>query len=156
MRTDLPDIIADIYHRLEGVERRFQSHRRTGTVAEVDATKGLARIKLGEDPKTGKPFLSPWVPWTMPAMGATKINIPPSVGQQVEIVSETGDMTDAIINTSLRSDANPMPDAQPGEVVIVNTGKVVFRTPHYRVEAGKVEYVKSGGGGGQKPGADVA
>lgn len=155
MRRDLPDIIADLYHRLEGVERRFQSHRRTGTIAEVDPAKGLARVKLGES-KDGKPFLSPWIPWTMPAMGATKINIPPSVGQQVEIVSETGDMTDGVINASLRSNANPMPGASPGEVVIENTGKVVFRTPHYRVEAGKVEYVKSGGGGGQKPGADVA
>lgn len=153
MRHDFPGIVADLFHRVEDVERRLQSHRRTGTIAEVDASRGKARVKLSEDPKTGKPYLSPWLPWAMPAMGATKVNIPPSVGQQVEIVSESGDLTDAVINVSLRSDANPLPGAQPGEMVVENA-KVLIKTGHYRVEAAKVEFVKSGGGG-QKPGASV-
>lgn len=168
MRRDLADIIADLFHRIADLERRVQSVRRTGTIEEVDAAKGVARVKLGQDPKTGKPYLSPWMPWTMPAMGATKINIPPSVGQQVEIVSESGDMTEAIINASLRSNANPQPGAEPGDMVIVNTGKVVFKTPSFHVEAGnyrvdagsvdvaagKIAYTKSGSGGA-KPGAAV-
>lgn len=166
MRTDLADIIADLFHRIADVERRMQSNRRTGTIAEVDPDKGIARVKLGEDPKTGKPYLSPWVPWKMAAMGATKVNMPPSVGQQVEIVSESGDLTDAIIDGSLRSNDNPLPGAKPGEGHITTGSTAIFfsgetvriTTPHYRVEAGKVEFVQGGGGGGggQKPGATVA
>ncbi len=156
MRTDLDDIVADLFHRLAEVERRQANHRRPGTVTEVDADKGLARVKLSEDPETGKPFLTPLIPWKMAAMGATKINIPPSVGQQVDVVSETGDLTDATIESSLRSDANPMPAAKPGEGHITSGQTSIFwsgdkflvKTPHYRVEAGKVEYQKSGGGGG--------
>lgn len=126
MRTWWSDIIADLFHRVEDLERRYQSHRRTGTVHEVDAAKGLARVKLGEDHKTGRPYLSPWMPWTMPAMGAAKVNIPPSVGQQVELVSETGDLTDGVINASLRSNDNPQPDAQPGEGVITSGSTRIF------------------------------
>lgn len=126
MRTDLADIIADLFHRIEDLERRYQSHRRTGTIHEVDAAKGLARVKLSEDPETGQPYLSPWMPWTMPAMGATKVNIPPSVGQQVEMVSESGDMTDGVINSSLRSNDNPQPGAQPGEGIVTTGNTTIF------------------------------
>lgn len=126
MRTSWDDIIADLFHRLEDVERRVHGGRRTGTIHEVDAAKGLARVKLGEDPETGDPYLSRWAPWKMPAMGDVKVNIPPTVGQQVEVVSETGDMTDLVIDSSLRSNANPLPAAQPGEGVITRGDTTIF------------------------------
>lgn len=166
MRTDADDIIADLFHRLAEVERRQQNQRRTGTIAEVDAEKGVARVKLSEDPETGEPFLSPWVPWKTPSMGAVKVNIPPSVGQQVDVVSETGDLTDGMIDNSLRSDDNPLPGAKPGEGHITSGKTSIFwsgdkflvKTPHYRVEAGKVEYQQSSGDGGgdSKPGAAIS
>ena len=138
MRSDLPDIVADLYHRIAELERRHQNRRRTGTVAEVNAAEGWARVKLGEDAE-GKPFLSPKIPWQMPAMGATKVNIPPSVGQQVEVVSETGDMTDGIINNSLRSNDNPQPDAQPGETVLTTGDTRIFVAPgEVRIKSAKI------------------
>lgn len=121
----MPEIIVDLLHRIEELERRFENRERTGTIAEVDAEKGLARVKLGEG-KDGKPFLSPWLPWEMPAMGATKINVPPSVGQQVKISSESGDLTEGVVRSSLRSDENPLPAAQPGEGVITTGDTTIF------------------------------
>lgn len=145
------DMIADIYMRIADMERRRENRERTGTIHEVDAARGLARVKLSVDPDTGKPFLSPWVPWKEPAMGAIKTHLPPAVGEQVKLVSESGDITDAVIDTSLPSDDHPRPHDKEAEGVItvgdtrilITGDKVVLRTPHYRVEAGKVEYQES-------------
>jgi len=139
MRTDLPDIMADVFNRLAELERRQQNRSRKGKVVEVNAAEGWARVELNKDPKTGKPFLSPKIPWQMPAMGATKVNIPPSVGQQVEVVSESGDLTDAVINNSLRSNANPQPDANPGDGVIT-TGdtRIFFSGSEVRIKSPKI------------------
>lgn len=128
MRTDLPDIIADLYHRIADLERRRQNARRTGTVESVDAAKGVARVRLNEDPKTGKPYITAEIPWKTPSVGATKVNIPPSVGQQVEVVSESGDMTDAVIDHSVRSNANPLPGAKPGEAIVTTGETTLFIT----------------------------
>jgi len=139
MRRDAADIIADLYHRNAELERRFQNQRRTGTIESVDAAKGTARVRLSEDPATGAPYLTTDIPWKMPAMGATKINIPPSVGQQVDVVSENGDMTDATIDNSVRSNANALPAAQPGEAVIVTGGTRFFLSPdECRITAAKI------------------
>jgi phage baseplate assembly protein V len=132
MRSDLPDLVADLYERLATLERRLANQRRKGTIHEVDTAKKVARVSLGES-ADGKLVLSPWVPWQAPAMGAFKINIPPSVGEQVTIESDSGDMTDAVINNSLRSNANPMPDAKSGEAHMTNAGFKLFVD-----EAGKV------------------
>ena len=142
MRRDLPDIIADLYHRIADLERRLQNARRTGTVTEVDHVKGLARVKLGEDPATGKPYISAWVPWKMAAMGATKINVPPSVGQQVDVVSESGDLTDAMIDHALRSNDNPLPAAEPGQgVIVTGTTRIFFSPDRIEMRADQIRLV---------------
>lgn len=138
MRTDLPDIIADVFHRLAELERRDANRKRTGKVVEVNAAEGWARVEINRGPD-GKPYLSPKIPWLMPAMGATKVNIPPSVGQQVDVVSETGDMTDAVISSSLRSNDNPQPDAQPGETVLTTGDTRIFVSPgEVRIKSAKI------------------
>lgn len=128
MRTDLPDIIADLYHRLADLERRQQNARRTGTIESVDPDRGVARVRLNEDAKDGKPYLTAEIPWKMPSNGAVSVNIPPSVGQQVDVVSESGDLTDAMIDASLRSDANPLPGAKPGEAILTTGDTTLFIT----------------------------
>lgn len=139
MRTDLPDIIADLYHRIADLERRQQNARRTGTVESVDPDKGLARVRLNEDAKDGKPYLTAEIPWKMPSNGAVSINIPPSVGQQVDVVSESGDLTDATIDASLRSNANPLPGANPGDgVVTTGSTRIFFSGSEVRITSPKI------------------
>lgn len=151
MRSDLGDIIADLFHRIETVERRISNQTRYGVVTEVKAGEGVARVKLNEDEETGKPFLTGWLPWTTPACGALKVNMPPSVGQQVAVRSESGDLTDAVIDMALRSDANPLPDAKPGEAVF-KTGKTTFKitgdsveinTPSHKVNSKAIDFKKN-------------
>ena len=121
-----PEIIVGLYKRLEEMNRRFENRERTGTVHEVDAAKGLARVKIGEG-EDGKPVLSPWVPWKEVAMGAIKTHFPPSVGEQVKLHSESGDLTDGVIDTSLPSNANPRPHDKEAEgVITVGSTRIQF------------------------------
>jgi len=113
----LPDIIADLYRRLADHERRTQNAKRTGTVHEIDEEKGLYRIKLGED-TDGDPFLTPWLPNQEIAMGGFKVAMGLTVGEQVDVHSETGDLTDAMIVASIQSDENPRPKVKPGQAIM--------------------------------------
>lgn len=126
MRTDLPDIIADLYKRVAELERRQQNARRTGTIVpgSVDTEKGVARVRL-TNPQNGQPYDTAQIRWKTASVGAFKINIPPSDNQQVEVVSESGDLTDAIIDFSTHSNENPLPAAKSGECVIT-TGDTTF------------------------------
>lgn len=158
----IAEIVLHLLHGQEELERRFENRERTGTIHEVDAEKGLARVKLGED-KNGQPFLTPWIPWMETAMGFIRTHFPPEVGEQVKVVSESGDLTDAVIVTSIPSNQfkRPHNKTREGRIQVGEKTTITFtedqflvQTPHYRVETGKAEYVKSGGGG-SKPGAAV-
>ena len=65
----------------------------------------------------------------MPGAGALSINIPPSVGEQVEVSSESGDIADGIIDMSLRSDAHDIPPAKRGEMHIQTGSTYLLLTP---------------------------
>ena len=115
----LPEIIDDLRRRVSELERRIRSQSRTGIVTEVDAGKGVARVKLQDG---DQPFLTGWIPWEEPAAGANKTHIPPSVGQQVKLYSESGDLHDASIQGSLNSDANGRPSGAGDEYVLASVG----------------------------------
>lgn len=115
----LHEQMADLYRRVSEVERRNRNRKRTGKVVEVDYAKGLARVEMSA--QDGKPYLSPWMPWKEVASGGIKSHIPPTKGEQVDVVSESGDLTDAVIDMSVPSDANPRPHDGP-EAVITKGG----------------------------------
>lgn len=113
------DTIADLVARVADLERRVRNQSRTGTIEQVDAAKGLARVRLmhGETP-----FLTGWLPWEEPAAGANKTHLPPSIGQQVKICSESGDLSDATIQSSINSDANTRPSGAGDSYVLSSVG----------------------------------
>ncbi|TDE34128.1 phage baseplate assembly protein V [Antarcticimicrobium sediminis] len=115
----LPEIIDDLRRRVSELERRIRSQSRTGVVTEVDAGNGIARVRLQEG---DQPFLTGWIPWEEPAAGSNKTHNPPSVGQQVKIYSESGDLHDASIQGSLNSDANGRPSGAGDEYVMASVG----------------------------------
>ena len=149
----LPDQMVDLYRRIAELERRLANKKRTGLIAEVDAEKGLARVRLSTDPQTGQPYLSPWIPWKEVSMGQIKTHFPPSVGEQVEVVSETGDLTDALIETSIPSNQNARPHDKGGEAMIKNGSTTILITDgEVRITAGKIVLEGAthlGGDGGQ-------
>lgn len=120
----LPEQVADVYRRLGELERRDRNRKRTGKVKEVDHKKGLARVEFSA--QDGKPYLSPWMPWKEIAAGGIKSHIPPSVGEQVDVVSENGDLTDAVIDMSVPSNANPRPHDGPEAVIVKGDSRITI------------------------------
>lgn len=108
--------IVELASRVADLERRFSGVVRHGTVHEVDAAKQTVRVKFGED-QSGKPFLSPWVPYAQIA-GALKVHTPPSVGQQMSTLSPSGDWMQAVALPMHWSDANKSPSDKGDENVL--------------------------------------
>lgn len=117
--SDLEREFLKLLGRVSELERRIRSQSRTGVISEVDAGKGLARVRLLEG---DRPFISGWLPWEEASAGANKTHVPPSVGQQVRIYSESGDLHDATIQNSINSDANGRPSGNGDEFILLNVG----------------------------------
>lgn len=115
----LPETFDDLRRRIADLERRLASQSRTGVVSEVDPAQGLARVRLLDGDQE---FLTGWIPWEEPAAGSNKTHNPPSVGQQVRIHSESGDLHDASIQGSLNSGANGRPSGAGDEYVMAAVG----------------------------------
>ncbi len=113
--SDLPGQVAWLVNEIAEIKRRDRNRKRTGVVGEVDCAKGLARVKFEE--RDGKPYLGPWMPWKEIASGGIKSHIPPTVGEQVDVVSESGDLTDGVIDMSTPSNENPRPHDGPEAVI---------------------------------------
>ena len=150
--SNLPDIMADAYKRIAELERRFQNQRRSGTVYEVDDDKMLARVNLADD-ADGEPFLGPWMAWKTIAAGGVKVNIPPTVGQQVEVTSESGDIADGTIDLSSKSTENSLPAAKGGGGHLTfDGGSILFGDGKIHLKAGDIILEGNthlGGEGGQ-------
>lgn len=97
--------IADLYKKIAEMDRRSRNRRRTGTVEEVDYDAGKYRVLLSE--QDGKKYLTPWIKTKQMGAGAVKIDVLLSKGEQVDVISENGDLTDAQIDLSTYSDNNP-------------------------------------------------
>ncbi|MFN6987428.1 MAG: phage baseplate assembly protein V, partial [Rhizobium oryzihabitans] len=95
----------ELYVRMAELERRNRNRRRKGTIAEVSDDKSKYRVKLSEQ-EDGKPYLTPWIKARTLAAGGVKVDVLYSVGEQVDVVSENGDLTDAQIDFSTYSDDN--------------------------------------------------
>ena len=113
--NDLGGQIAELYREVAELKRRARNRKRTGTISEVDLEKGLARVKLSEP--GGTPYITGWIPWKEVAAGGIKSHIPPTVDEQVDVVSENGDGTDALIDMSTPSSQNPRPHDGPEAVI---------------------------------------
>lgn len=114
MAYSLIQRIVELERRVAEQDRRNRNRRRTGKITEVDNEKGLARVQFSDNPK---PYKGGWMPWLEIAAGGTSTHIPPTVGEQVDVVSESGDLTDGVIDFSTHSDQNPRPHNGPEAVI---------------------------------------
>ena len=113
---------------------------REGVVVSVDHAAGTCRVEIGD-------ILSGDLPWIERAAGTTRTWCPPSVGEQVTIMSPEADLERGYVSGTLFSDAHPAPwdnayavgiafsdgayvsyDAAKGELVAVlpGSGKAVI------------------------------
>lgn len=95
---------------------------RIGKVIEVDLASALVRVAIGE-------IESDWIDFSTPRAGKTKVWLPPSDGEQVEVISPDGDLEGAHIGRSLYSDENGAPSDKPGGLIRFEDGSEVFYDP---------------------------
>lgn len=147
----LEEQITTLFWAVADDKRRARNRKRTGKVSDVDHEKGLYRVELNQGGQYA-PMKTPWIRMRETSMGSIKTHYPVSVGQQVVVESENGDLTDAEIVTSLFSDENQRPSTSGDECIPVKIGdttvmatgdKVTITTGTFEVHAGAVKFIKA-------------
>lgn len=137
--------LAELVGRVADLERRVFGMMRHGTVAAVDPARGMVRIKMGAS-TAGGDFLGPWVPYSQLA-GAIKAHVPPAVGQQMTIMSPSGDLRQAVALPLTWSDQNESPSSSGSENVLTfGAVTITLHADGIRVEVGGVGFEITGDG----------
>lgn len=93
------------------LSRRLENLIRLGTVAAVDHAKALCRVDSGG-------LLTDWLPWFERRAGQTRTWDPPTVGEQVLVLSPSGEPAGGLVLVGLYRALHPAPDASPDTHVI--------------------------------------
>lgn len=93
------------------LSRRLENMIRFGTVAEVDHAARRVRVQSGD-------LLTDWLKWRVDRAGDTSTWDPPTIGEQVMILSPSGEIGNGIVMQSIYSDAHNAPDSSPDTHVI--------------------------------------
>ncbi|EYR81864.1 phage baseplate assembly protein V [Shinella sp. DD12] len=107
MAGTLDGLLRSMGERIQDLERRNNNRRRTGTIAEGPDEKGRYRVNISKQARADQPYLTPWIRPKTVGAGAVKMDVVYAIGEQVDIVSENGDLTDARIDFGMYSDDNP-------------------------------------------------
>lgn len=114
----LHDQISDLYRIVGDMQRRDRNRKRTGTIKEADYDKGIYRVELSKQQGDDKPFVTPWIRTRQIGAGRVKVDVLLKKGEQVDVVSESGDLTDAMIDLSTYSDNNPRANSSDSPLLI--------------------------------------
>lgn len=110
--------LARIASRLSELQRQMAASHRQGTVAAVDATRGLVRLDLGDG------MLSPWIPYVQTA-GALRVHSPPSAGQLMAMIAPSGE-TEQGFATALSFGAGNVPPSTAPDQHVIAFGDVLL------------------------------
>lgn len=89
--------IGDLLRRLENILRR-------GRVAQVQTSPPRVRVALGDD------VVTKWLPWFATRAGDDRTWWTPSVGEQVLVLSESGNTANGVVLMGMYQDAHPPAD----------------------------------------------
>lgn len=92
--------------RVSDMERRLASVIRVGTVAEADYSAARVRVAFGE-------AVSDWLPWLTLRAGNDRTWWSPEVGEQVVVLSPSGDTAQGVVLGSIYQSAHPAPASSP-------------------------------------------
>ena len=136
------------------LQRRLANIVRIGTVTAINHAD--ARVKVTFDGVT-----SPWLPWATGRAGAVKDWSPPSIGEQVCILSPTGELGAGFVMAGgINSDAHGSPDSRAdvyridvpsggayevhvgGAVILADNGKIQLLVggSTFKIIGGKVTF----------------
>lgn len=146
----LADQLIEIIRRIGDLERRNRNRRRKGTIVAISEDRSRYRVKLSE--QEGRPYLTDWLRARTIAAGDVKIDVLYSEGEQVDVVSENGDMTDAMIDFSTYSDRNPRENRDTPLHIKAGNTLLEVSDDQVRIKSGRIILdgeVHLGGEGGQ-------
>lgn len=89
--------------------RRLENILRIGTVAEVSGTR--CRVTLGA-------ITTHWMPWFTQRAGNDATWWSLSVGEQVMVLSPSGELAAGVVLTGLYSNAKPSPSTDPNKAIV--------------------------------------
>ncbi|MBI9110114.1 phage baseplate assembly protein V [Maridesulfovibrio ferrireducens] len=87
-------------------DRRLSNLIRIGTVAEADYSKARVRVSFGE-------AVSDWLPWVTFRAGGDHTWWAPEVGEQVIVLSPSGEISGGVVLGSIFSTDHPAPADRP-------------------------------------------
>ncbi len=122
---ELQRAVTELTAKNADIEAKFERMFRPGKVTDVDAAKQLYRQEIGLD-KDGAPVKGPWIPYSQVA-GARKVHSPPSVGQQMMMISPDGDPAQAFGVPLTWSNENASPSQDKDTVVDDFDGTTITR-----------------------------
>lgn len=96
--------------QLADLSRILANIIRISTVVEVDHDNARCKVLIGETP-------SNWLPFASIRAGNTQTWSPPTVGEQVLVLSPSGETANGIVMTGIYSDAHAAPSNNPDEHV---------------------------------------
>jgi phage baseplate assembly protein V len=91
---------------LSEMNRRLLQIVRIGVIQEIDYSKAKARVKVGDN-------LTGWRLW----ISLSKAWMPPTVGDQVVVLSPNGDFEQSVIMPALYSNKKPAPSDEEEEIM---------------------------------------
>lgn len=97
--------------QLADLARRVANMIRLGRVAAIDFAGARVRVQAGD-------MLTGWLPWQVSRAGATRTWDPPSIGEQVMVISPSGEPAAGIVIPALYCNDQPAPDHRPSTHVI--------------------------------------
>ena len=112
--------IHTLYREIAEVKRRLFGMVRHGAVTDVDASKQMCRIQLGDAEK--EPMKSDWVPYGLGFAGEFSQIWHPSVGQNMTLVSPAGNPGQSVAWPFTYCKQYPTPSADAQTHILCNFG----------------------------------
>ncbi len=93
------------------IARLIENLLRIGVVADVQhASPSRVRVQTGG-------ITTDWLPWAELRAGGTRTWNPPTKGEQILLLSPSGDLRNAVVLTGIPSDQHNVPSHSPAETV---------------------------------------
>ncbi len=105
------------------LQRTLNGFVNHGIVRYVDYENALCRVQIEE-------LVTDWLPFTSVRMGAVKVWNPPCEGEQVAVISETGELDTAFVTGSFDYYKQPQPSNNPHTLEVHCKDGAVFSYNH--------------------------
>ena len=94
------------------LDRKLANLIRVGTVKEADYKKARVRIQIGK-------ILTDWLPWVTSRAGQDRNWSAPSIGEQVVLLSPSGEMAQGVVIPAIYQNKHPAPSDKETDVTLV-------------------------------------